>query len=83
MRFEWFATEHYRLHSVEEWPDGPHKEVALSAIRSSLASLTRNLPSGVKLPGCEVCLSRKHASGVVPFPSGIRQDGDVGTDLAA
>jgi hypothetical protein len=53
MRFEWFATEHYRLHSVEEWPDSPHKEAALYAIRSSLDSLTRNLPPGVKLPGCD------------------------------
>jgi hypothetical protein len=42
MHAEWIAAEHHRLHIVEEWPEGPHKEVALAAIQSSLHSLLQN-----------------------------------------
>lgn len=83
MRFEWLATEHYRLHRVEEWPDSPHKEAALSAIRSSLVSLTRNLPPDADLPDCEICLSRKPTCAVVRFPSQHSQNGKDRSDLAA
>lgn len=41
MNTDWVAMEHYRLHVVEEWEDGPRKESALAAIRSSLESLKR------------------------------------------
>lgn len=58
MNSQWLKTEHHRLHVVEEWPDGPHKEAALNAIRSKLASLTRYLPPESHGSGCEVCLSR-------------------------
>jgi len=54
-RSEWLATEHNRLHSVELWPEGARKEAALSAIRSTLESLSR--PSGT-VPArfdCIVC----------------------------
>lgn len=68
MHLQWLTTEHNRLHVVEEWPDGPHKEAALSAIRSSLASLARSLPPDVNLQFCEVCLGRKQAPGIIQFP---------------
>jgi hypothetical protein len=58
MHFQWLTTEHNRLHVVEEWPDGPAKTAALAAIRSTMAGLLRNAPSGMTLPLCEVCLSR-------------------------
>lgn len=67
MHFQWFNTEHHRLHVVEEWPDSPHKQAALAAIRSKLASLARDLPSGSHVLDCEVCLSREEHSGVVVF----------------
>jgi hypothetical protein len=38
MYAEWVAAEHYRLHVIEQWPEGPRKAVALSATRSSLQS---------------------------------------------
>jgi len=57
MHPEWLAMEHYRLHVVEEWPDGPYKHAALAAIHSTLDSLTRRHP-GAERPPCEVCSSR-------------------------
>ena len=34
MKDQWLAMEHYRLHTVEEWPDSPHKAGELAAIQS-------------------------------------------------
>ena len=60
---EWLAIEHYRLHSVEGWPESPRKDKALAAIRSSLASLSR-----ISEPlDCLICASRKVAT-VRNFP---------------
>ena len=61
MHLEWLAVEHYRLHVVEEWPDGPHKHAALAAIRSSLASLTKRHPE-MGDPYCEICSSRERSA---------------------
>lgn len=83
MHFQWFTTEHHRLHVVEEWPDSPHKEAALAAIRSKLASLARNLPSGSHLVDCEACLNREDHSGIVAFPVAPTATEDPFTDLAA
>ena len=55
---EWVAAEHYRLHVIEEWPEGPRKAVALSAIQSSLQSLLQNHCPDGPLATCEICLSR-------------------------
>jgi hypothetical protein len=44
---DWIAMEYHRLHVVEKWPDSPRKEANLAAIRSALASLSREtLSSG-------------------------------------
>jgi hypothetical protein len=59
MDFQWFNTEHHRLHIIEEWPDSPHKEAALAASRSKLESLARNLPVNSHPVHCEVCLNRE------------------------
>ena len=60
---EWLAMEHYRLHSVEAWPESPRKDKALVAIRSSLAGLSR-----IAEPlDCLTCASRK-AVAVRNFP---------------
>jgi hypothetical protein len=58
MSFEWIAMEHHRLHIVEEWADGPHKEAALAAIHSTLEGLLRNQRPNMNLPACEICLGR-------------------------
>jgi hypothetical protein len=73
MRQQWIASEHHRLHTVEAWPDSPHKDATLRAIHSTLASLApSSLAQGASLaaslPPCEVCLSRRRVSGVVRFP---------------
>jgi hypothetical protein len=68
MYAEWFATEHHRLHVVEDWPEGPHKEVALAAIQSSLHSLLQNHgPDGPPFATCEICLSRNKATRETAF----------------
>lgn len=54
---EWIAMEHYRLHTVEAWPESPHKEVLLAAIDSALAGLLRD-PMAVRPAHCSVCGSR-------------------------
>src|SRR5260370_28180350 len=59
MHSEWIAAEHHRLHIIEEWPESPHKKVALAAIQSSLHSLLQNHPPDGPLAACEICLSRK------------------------
>jgi len=63
MHLEWLAVEHYRLHVVEEWPDGPHKHAALAAIHSSLKSLTSRHPE-MGDPYCEICSSRERPAAV-------------------
>lgn len=49
----WLASEHSRLHNVELWPDSPRKQIALSAVQSSLDSLSRQ--SGTE-QGKFICL---------------------------
>jgi hypothetical protein len=36
---EWLAVEHYRIHLMELWPDGPRKEAGLAAARSALEGI--------------------------------------------
>jgi hypothetical protein len=60
-------VEHYRLHLVEGWPDSPHKQAVLSAIRSTLERLKAASPACV--PMCLVCASRRREAAVLQFPS--------------
>lgn len=83
MHFQWFKTEHYRLHVIEEWPDSPHKQAALAAIRSKLASLARNLPREFHWHDCEICLNRREHSPVLAFPAVAMLDANAPADLAA
>jgi len=83
MHSEWLAMEHHRLHIIEEWTDGPHKDAAFRAIQSSIASLTRRLPPGIDVPDCEVCAARKALPEVLNFPYEALQNGTSCSDLAA
>jgi hypothetical protein len=65
MRSQWIASEHYRLHTVEGWPDSPYKEATLRAIHSTLESLSQDPAQNVSSPPCQICLSRRKASGVL------------------
>lgn len=68
MNFEWFKTEHHRLHVIEEWPDSPHKQAAMAAIRSKLASLTSGMPPNSKPLVCDLCMNHRGPSVVVTLP---------------
>ena len=57
----WIAMEHYRLHTVENWPESAFKQAALDAIHSALASLEQNGSSGNKPWECAVCAVRGRA----------------------
>ena len=67
MYAQWIATEYHRLHIIEEWPEGPHKEVALAAIHSSLHSLLQNRRPAEPFATCEACLSLERATGKLEF----------------
>jgi hypothetical protein len=58
MHSEWLAVEHYRIHVMERWPDGPCKEAGLAAARSALESLGRALPKGSSF-ACATCAARR------------------------
>lgn len=62
---EWLAMEHYRIHVMEEWPDGPRKEAGLAAARSALESLMRTMPQGPSFL-CAACHSRRQTVTLIP-----------------
>lgn len=64
---EWIAVEHHRLHIVEDWPDSPFKSAVLAAIRSSMASLSRDPLAATAPTECCVCRSRKRTAVAVKF----------------
>lgn len=66
---QWVKTEHYRLHSAEDWPDSPYKEAVLAAARSALQRL-ESAAIGPFDSGCVVCATRRAQAGrVLMFPS--------------
>jgi hypothetical protein len=56
MYIQRMAFEHYRIHVMELWPDGPGKEAGLASARYSLESLARTMPTGSSFT-CTVCAS--------------------------
>jgi hypothetical protein len=81
MHTEWLAAEHYRLHLMEQWPEGSMKEAGLTAARSALDSLTRSLPKGSSYV-CPTCASRRHSIAAVPRAARAPRERDQNT-LAA
>jgi hypothetical protein len=55
---QWIAMEHYRMHTVEHWPDGPYKRATVNAIHASLNRLTEGAPRTDAL-ACSICSQRK------------------------
>jgi hypothetical protein len=49
------ASEHYRLHTVDQWPDSPRKQAALDAIQSTLESLSRHPATSQTGFACMLC----------------------------
>lgn len=62
MHTEWLAQEHYRIHLMEEWPDGARKDASLAAARGALSSLQQAGGSGLTGFVCEVCASRQDSA---------------------
>jgi hypothetical protein len=65
MHNERLAFEHYRIHIMEQWADGPRKEAGLMSARCTLESLTRNEPDGSSF-ACSICARRRAAVIVMP-----------------
>lgn len=57
MHNDCLAMEHYRLHVMEQWPDGPVKAAGLAAVRSTLEALESSAPAGTPPFVCAACLS--------------------------
>jgi len=66
---QWLRMEHYRLHCVEQWPEGPHKQTALAGIHCTLQSLQSDFNSPIEPSLCMVCASRKAGLAVMEFPT--------------
>jgi hypothetical protein len=81
MHAEWLATEHYRIHVMEQWPDGPRKDVGLAAARSALESLLRAAPPNESEFTCAVCARRRQSATVIEYP--LRFQSTRSFDLAA
>jgi hypothetical protein len=65
MYSEWIAFEHYRIHVMELWSDGPRKEAGLAAARSALDSLTQKMPTRSSI-ACTICVSRQQTLTLMP-----------------
>jgi len=76
MHSERLAMEHYRIHLMESWPDGPRKEAGLASARSALESLARTVPEGSSF-ACSTCAARhtvtviRHAPRIHRLVSGV------------
>ena len=55
----WLASEHHRLHHVEQWPDSPRKQAVIDAIQSTLDSLTRYPGPAQENFSCFLCETKK------------------------
>ena len=65
MHSEWLAVEHYRIHVMELWPDGPRKDMGLAAARSALERLVQTLPNKSSFM-CSTCASRRRIVTAIP-----------------
>lgn len=55
----WLASEHHRLHDVEQWPDCARKQAVIGAIQSTLDSLSRYPHTAQQSFSCFLCEARK------------------------
>lgn len=64
---QWIAMEHYRMHVIEAWPDGPRKNAYLAAVRSALNALESDAPVTAPVFVCEVCAARRRVVPIIEF----------------
>ena len=79
---EEISMEHYRLHTVEEWPASPLRDATLAAIRSALARLFGRGVAETAEHRCSICLARAPHPTVIEIVPGSRAS-PVRTDRAA
>jgi len=78
MHTAWLASEHSRIHLIEQWPDGPRKTAALAAARSALDSLLRSvsLRRSVQCDAsafrCSICGSRRNSPVILESPARLQ-----------
>jgi hypothetical protein len=78
MHTAWLASEHSRIHLIEQWPDGPRKTAALVAARSALNSLLRNVSLLPSVPGdasafrCAICGGRRNSPVMLESPARLQ-----------
>jgi hypothetical protein len=72
MHIEPAAFEHYRIHVIELWPDGPRKEAGLGSARSVLDRMVRTMPEGSSFE-CAICASRRRTVTEIPDRSPIHK----------
>jgi hypothetical protein len=65
LHIEWIAFEHYRIHVIEQWPDGPKKQAGLASARSVLERMVRIMPDGSPF-ACAICASGRQAVTEMP-----------------
>jgi hypothetical protein len=82
MHAAWLASEHSRIHVIEQWPEGPRKEAALAAARSTMDSLLRSGRADVSAFHCTVCASGRNGPAIVEYPATRLHLADA-SDLAA
>ena len=68
MHRDWLAMEHYRLHVIEHWPEGPEKTARLAAVRATLESLARTAPGAEPAFECATCATARYKAKLLGFP---------------
>ena len=78
MHTGWLAAEHYRLHVIEKWPNGPRKEALLSAVRSTLESLLRTAGADGSTFRCSICAAEKQRVAVLKYRHRLQSQESLG-----
>jgi hypothetical protein len=65
MHSEWLAFEHYRIHVMELWPDGPMREAGLASARSALGGMVGSMREGTSF-ACMICASTRQTVSLMP-----------------
>ena len=72
MHCEPIVFEHYRIHVIRLWPDGPRKETGLASARSVLDRMVQTMPKGSSF-ACAICASRRQTVTQMPGSSVIHK----------
>jgi len=68
----WLASEHSRIHLIEQWPEGPRKTAALAAARSAVDSLLRSGHCDASSFRCSICGGRRNSPTLVEAPARLQ-----------